>query len=135
MPAARLIDSALASAYPVVVKTVAAASKSRSRCCASRTSSGGAWRPRGTTGRLGGSELAIAAIECQCNPVTAVTPAGAGAVTSPRAAHPNTARGASPSEAARAAVRRGLGSLGCGEGDVQDAVDARLAPALGRRLS
>src|SRR6476619_4191962 len=59
MPASREIASALASAYPTRAKTSAAASNRRRRCTERRTSSGGAWRPRGTVG-AGRSAAAMA---------------------------------------------------------------------------
>src|SRR6476620_3335507 len=59
MPASREMASALASAYPTRAKTSAAASNRRRRCTERRTSSGGAWRPRGTVG-AGRSAAAMA---------------------------------------------------------------------------
>src|SRR6476620_1597033 len=50
MPAAREMASALPSAYPRCANTAAAASSRRWRCTPTRTSRGGAWRPRGTRG-------------------------------------------------------------------------------------
>ena len=47
MPASRAIASAVASAKPLRAKTAEAAANSRARWRSCRTSSGGAWRPRG----------------------------------------------------------------------------------------
>src|SRR3954447_10744740 len=47
MPASRAMASALASAYPTRANTAAAAANRRARWRSCRTSSGGAWRPRG----------------------------------------------------------------------------------------
>src|SRR4051794_8992959 len=57
MPASRLIASALASAYPTRVNTAAAASNRRCFWTSRRTSSGGAWRPRGIGCWVGSSAV------------------------------------------------------------------------------